>query len=230
MFQSPAKSARPNGVSAASQTQAAFPLPHGYGSGNRSPFLLPCAILVLALLVVAGSVTAADTRLANADQSAAPTANAPISVPAASEPTTSEQDSRTPESDSKTIAQISDRAKARWQALIERDMEAVYGFETPAYRATHTQAQHAGRFGAVVNWTGAEVIRVTTDPKDQTPKDQTSIDLNGQADESSAPPAATVQVRISYTAPAPTGNTYDSQRVLTERWMLQEGQWWYLSN
>lgn len=105
--------------------------------------------------------------------------------------------------------EVAQRVNARWQALIRQDIAEAYTFETPAYRKTYTSAQYAARFGSQVVWTGVDVLKLEIDQKSQHAK---------------------VQVQVSYTALLPNGGTYDSQRVLIERWKQQDGRWWYLSD
>ena len=54
-------------------------------------------------------------------------------------------------------AQLKERVLARWKALIQRDFEAAYPFETPAYRAIYTPRQFLAQQGGQVDWRMANV-------------------------------------------------------------------------
>lgn len=99
---------------------------------------------------------------------------------------------------------LSERAHARWQALIKADFDQAYEFETPGYRAVFSKQAFQNRFGRHVRWQDAEVRAVT---------------LDGDT--------AEVRVLISYQALTPEGQLIDGSQPIWERWQLVDGEWWY---
>lgn len=96
---------------------------------------------------------------------------------------------------------VSERAQARWDALIAGDYETAYGYSSPAYRsATSLQRFSAGARGSIRR-TDAEVESVTCEED-----------------------RCKVVVMVSYIAVVrqPVSNT----RALEETWILSDGDWW----
>ena len=103
-------------------------------------------------------------------------------------------------------AQLKERVLARWQALIKRDFEAAYSFETPAYRAIYTPRQFMGQQGGQVGWRTAKVKEIRYDD----------------------PVVARVAVEITYryAEPGEGGQVFDLNGNVSETWLRQDGQWW----
>jgi hypothetical protein len=112
-----------------------------------------------------------------------------------------------PESRSKEEL-ILERAQARWDALVNREMELAYSFYTPGYRQTTSAVEFgAAMTGRPVVWTSAEVDSVECESEQK----------------------CSVSTNVSYRVPGgPTGiNTMRMTRVLKETWLNLGGEWWY---
>lgn len=101
-----------------------------------------------------------------------------------------------------TEATVETRAVERWSALLEGDLETAYAFTTPGYRAATPYRQYRGTFGGAVRWKNATVKTVSCDGS-----------------------RCTVDVDVDYEH-ARLG--FESTRRMEERWLLREGEWWYL--
>lgn len=102
---------------------------------------------------------------------------------------------------------LEQRVKARWDALIERDFEEAYKFNSPEYRKIYTLKDYKGDFGTKVRWTGADVV-------------STSVEGN----------SATVRIQIAYKTAMPDGRVVDASRYLSEKWVRKDGNWWYVKD
>jgi hypothetical protein len=103
-------------------------------------------------------------------------------------------------------AQLKERVLARWQALIKRDFEAAYSFETPAYRAVYTVRQFLGQQGGQVDWRMATVKEIRYDD----------------------PVVARVVVEIAYryAEPGEGSQALSLTQDVKETWLRKDGQWW----
>ena len=99
---------------------------------------------------------------------------------------------------------VKERASQRWQALVKYDMEAAYGFTTPAYRAVATAADYRQRMGSAVQWSGVEVVGVR------------------------CPDATKCIANVRVEAKPFLGRRFGDSIVthVEETWLLQENQWW----
>ncbi len=90
---------------------------------------------------------------------------------------------------------LKERAEGRWAALIKRDMDKVYAYNTPAYRDVVTLQQFQGKYGRAVNWTVAEAQDIRYD----------------------APTVASVSVEVTYqmAMPGVRGKLLEDKKVLT---------------
>lgn len=107
-------------------------------------------------------------------------------------------------------ALLRERVLARWQALIKRDIEAAYQFETPAYRAIYTPTQLGFWYGTQLAWRMANVKNILYDD----------------------PVMAKVQVEVEYQyADSSRGGKVPEVMNLTqevqETWLRKDGQWWH---
>lgn len=102
---------------------------------------------------------------------------------------------------------LTERAEARWKALIAGDYERAYQYQSPAYRAVASLQQFKAGFGAAVNWRMASVRNIEYD-------DPTSVQ---------------VFVALEYAAGLRGSGEYQSVRMLPERWLYSDGNWWYVS-
>jgi hypothetical protein len=131
------------------------------------------------------------------------------SDPAASAPATKAAGSGEPPLASGPEAErVSERAEARWAALVKGDFSAAYAFETPAYRDTVDEPQHRAQFGNAARWRSAETR---------------SVEL--------ADDRATVKVLVRFEMMAPAGaGIIPGEQIMTERWIKIDEEWWYARN
>lgn len=101
---------------------------------------------------------------------------------------------------------VGQRAVERWQALAQRDMEKAYGYLSPGYRAVNSLELYQARIGDAVQWKGATVKNIAC--------------VDNTCD-------VTLTLRYRYATP-PTGNYYEGERPMEEKWTQAEGQWWLL--
>ena len=95
---------------------------------------------------------------------------------------------------------VTERATARWKAIIGRDFDAAYQFMSPASRATVTAAGFK-TIASRLNYRNAEVKEVTCDAQ-----------------------ACKVRLQITYDAAMMSG----VHTLLEESWVIDKGQAWYV--
>ena len=102
------------------------------------------------------------------------------------------------------------RAEARWSALIKEDLDKVYSFTSPEYRAVVSLQQYKGKYGRVLDWRMARVVNVSYD----------------------APTVATLSVEVTYRVdlPGTGGEMIETQKAITEKWIHKDREWWYTSS
>ncbi|MFO7640901.1 MAG: hypothetical protein R6X17_06450 [Candidatus Competibacteraceae bacterium] len=100
------------------------------------------------------------------------------------------------------------RVEARWQALVARDFARAYEFQPPSYRALHTVREYASDFGRDVGWKGVRIQEIEYDETSE---------------------AATVLLVLDYQFfSVARGDLLDMERYLGERWVKEDGEWWYI--
>lgn len=107
---------------------------------------------------------------------------------------------------------VSERAKARWDAMVEQDFEAAWQYYTPGFREQLPARDFALEMARrPVEWTSAEILEVTCE---------------------AAEPRCQVRSRVDYQAPAglPGVGTLKSKSAVDEIWLQIDGEWWYSSN
>ena len=99
---------------------------------------------------------------------------------------------------------VKERAHARWQALIKGDFEGAYKLAPPSYRAVYSLEQFRSKFGVALKWVGADVLRAQCD-------------------------ATRCEVVVNVTVrPVTRGRAADPvNAAVDERWIREDGQWWY---
>jgi len=104
-------------------------------------------------------------------------------------------------------AALKERVQARWQALIERNFDAAYLFETPAYRAIYAPSQFQSKINGSLEWRTIDVKQ---------------IDYDG-------PDVARIQLEVAYryAEPEKGGPVYDLTQTIWENWLRKDGQWWH---
>ena len=95
---------------------------------------------------------------------------------------------------------VTERAAARWKAVIGKDFEAAYQFMSPASRATVTPAGFR-TIASRLNYRAAEVKEVTCEAQ-----------------------ACKVKLQITYDAAMMQG----VRTLLEESWVIDKGQAWYV--
>lgn len=104
---------------------------------------------------------------------------------------------------------LTERAKQRWQALINKDWETAYNYELPAYRKTYDVNRYRAKFGRTVQWKAVEIVSV------EVVKEAVLADVN---------------LKLKYQFSLPDAEVIESDKPLKERWMKQEGEWWIVSS
>lgn len=100
---------------------------------------------------------------------------------------------------------VSQRATARWQALVAADWATAYPYNTPGFNAVVDLASYKARFGTAVKWTGAEVLTVRCPEPDQ----------------------CTARLRIDYRPLGVQANVGLSSTGIDEKWVRVDGAWFY---
>ena len=108
---------------------------------------------------------------------------------------------------------LQQRVEQRWQALVHRDYEKAWEYNSPNYRAIFSKQLYAQKFSYAVEWelTSVEIVNYDGDAA-----------------------VASVVVRVMS---KPTKQTSAASVALgatpvelRERWIFTEGQWWFSSN
>jgi len=102
---------------------------------------------------------------------------------------------------------VTERAQARWDAVIDRDPESSYEYQTPGYREKVSVTDHAVRFSRrQITWTAADVLGAEC-----------------------AEDRCTVEIMIGYRADGAPGvlSGLEGSRPIEETWILIENEWWY---
>ncbi len=105
---------------------------------------------------------------------------------------------------------LKERAEARWDALIKGDIEKAYAYTSPEYRSVVSLQQYMGKYGRVINWRMAQVANVSYDEST----------------------VATVSVEVTYRVgfPGLGGESIETQKAISEKWIYKDREWWYTSN
>lgn len=96
---------------------------------------------------------------------------------------------------------VSQRAKARWEALLAGDIDGAYTYLAPSYRAVRDLKQYRATISGAVQWKAVEVVGVSCKQE-----------------------ACTARVRIDFVFPAAPG-VYKSH--YDEQWVVEDGSWWF---
>jgi len=102
---------------------------------------------------------------------------------------------------------VAERAQARWDAVIDRDPESSYEYQTPGYREKASVMDHAIRFSRrQITWAAADV-------------------LGAECIED----RCNVEVMVTYRADGAPGvlSGLEGSRAIEETWILIENEWWY---
>lgn len=104
-------------------------------------------------------------------------------------------------------AELRERVKARWDAVVKGELDRAYGFETPEYRKAHTEQEYREEFGfgRRIRWHVATL-------KDLRYDDANEVEAIITLDYSFALPSGDQVART-------TGD-------VTEHWVYSDGLWW----
>ena len=103
---------------------------------------------------------------------------------------------------------VSERAQARWDAIIERDYDTAYALYSPGYRSAHSRTDFEIQMRSRrVTWTSA-----------------TYRDNSCEGD------VCTVAFDVEYRAPRPVPglDEYEGRSVIEDTWIKASGDWWYV--
>lgn len=105
-------------------------------------------------------------------------------------------------------ALLEQRVMARWDALIRRDFEAAYSFNSPSYRQLYPLNAFKSRFGNGAAWRRVEVVKV---------------ELKGED-------AAMVGINLyfGYHHSSAEKPEMEIKTYVQEPWVSVDGQWWYV--
>ena len=99
---------------------------------------------------------------------------------------------------------VTQRANARWQALLKGDMAKAYTYSSSGFKAVVNLEGFKSRTGIAGRWHAAQVVNVTCD----------------------TPERCKAVIKLEFSALIP-GRAKD--RITThidETWLLEDGQWW----
>lgn len=105
------------------------------------------------------------------------------------------------------------RAQQRWDALLAGDFLKAYTYLSPGMRSEMTAEAYAAQIGArPIRWGAAEVV-------------------GAECGEEGDGNLCRVSVKVDFTAPANTPGLkrLGATTVLVERWILVDGQWYFVS-
>lgn len=104
-------------------------------------------------------------------------------------------------------ARLSVRAQARWDAVIKGELDKAYLFLSPEYRSVVSLQQYKAKYGRTLEWRMAQTERIRYDD----------------------PNVASVFMGVSYRTylPGAKGELFESKKILTEKWLYKDGEWWY---
>jgi len=104
--------------------------------------------------------------------------------------------------------QVVERAQARWDATIARDIETAYTYYSPGYRSGTSLVDFAIEMSQRrVNYTSAEYV-------------------SHECDEARCTVKFNVGFRVL--AAVPGMPVFDSRQMVDDTWILSGGKWWYL--
>lgn len=95
-----------------------------------------------------------------------------------------------------------ERALERWNALIKRDWQKAYSYQTPSYRKIYSVEDFRNSFGQAVKWESIKYI--------------SSKDISKEL----------IDIKLELTVLFYDGNM-KIPNLHTERWQLIDGNWWH---
>ncbi|MCP5473352.1 MAG: hypothetical protein H7A19_00720 [Rhodanobacteraceae bacterium] len=106
--------------------------------------------------------------------------------------------------------QVKRRAVQRWDLLIERDFDKAYDLLSPGYREVQTRENYVRTMkDRPVQWTSVFFQKATCEP------DVCTVEI---------------QVNAQFQMPVMRVGTVDALNVVTENWILSDGEWYLVPN
>jgi hypothetical protein len=103
---------------------------------------------------------------------------------------------------------LTERAKARWAALLSGDLETAYTYYSPGYRSTHSVVD----FG--VSYRMRRVQQTSAEYVDQScESNRCTLNFN---------------VGISVNRPVPGMDVFEGVQKISETWIKSDGEWWFV--
>jgi len=100
---------------------------------------------------------------------------------------------------------VTERANARWQALLKGDMDKAYNYSTPGFRAVVDPIGFRSKVGIAGRWWGAQVVRVECD----------------------LPTRCKAVVRLEFSTLFSGKGKDRIETHIDETWLFEDGQWWF---
>lgn len=103
---------------------------------------------------------------------------------------------------------VTERAKARWEAILADDVEAAYSLYSPGYRSAVSQRQLAQKLAAQrVRWQEAEFQEIACEEDICHPE---------------------FKITYEYRMPVRGVGVMSSSRTISEDWIRDDGKWYYV--
>ena len=103
---------------------------------------------------------------------------------------------------------VAQRGRERWDSIFAGEYDISYEYLSPGYRAKLTRAEYMVKLlQQQVRWTTAELQEAECEA-------ETCM--------------ATWDVTWAYNVPLRGVGTYESQKILKERWILADGEWFFV--
>ncbi|MBN8558157.1 MAG: hypothetical protein LCH72_05705 [Proteobacteria bacterium] len=102
---------------------------------------------------------------------------------------------------------VTQRAEARWEALIKGDFDKAWTYTQPAYRAIVKQADYRKSFGVAGQWRGVQVHGVECEAE-----------------------RCKARIRLTTRVLIPDFKRQDVVGIVDETWVRVDGSWWYYQN
>ena len=101
---------------------------------------------------------------------------------------------------------VGQRAVERWQALMAGDFKKAYSYLGPGYRSATPYAVYEARLNSgMVKWGKAGLKSVKCEPE-----------------------LCTVGMEVEYHPTAKGFEAYQLQKIMVEKWVKGNGQWWHI--
>ena len=99
---------------------------------------------------------------------------------------------------------VTERANARWQALLKGDMAKAYTYSSSGFKAVVNLEGFKSRTGIAGRWHAAQVVNVTCD----------------------TPERCKAVIKLEFATLIPGFSKDRMTTHIDETWLLEDGQWW----